>query len=77
MEILIAVIPAAILSFYAGLFLGAVRGEERNFTRGVRFGRKLERQRLNSYRNMGVFKPEYEDLIDLDHELIEGEGQQD
>ena len=71
MEILIAVIPAAMLSFYAGLFLGAVRGEQKHFTRGVKFGRKLERQRLNSYRTMGVFKPEFESIIDLDYQLTE------
>ncbi len=68
MEIIL-LIPVAMLSFYAGLVVGAHRNDKKIFEEGVQFGRRLEKRRLNSFRQMGMFRPECEYLIDVEEQL--------
>ncbi|OMH39251.1 hypothetical protein [Motiliproteus sp. MSK22-1] len=75
MEIIFAVIPVAMLSFYAGLAFGSVSGTTGAFKDGVRFGRHLEKRRLRSYRNLGMFRPECEHMIDTDYQETESESE--
>ena len=66
MEILLVVIPVAMLSFYAGLGFGSMTGTTQAYKEGIRFGRQLEKRRLRSYRTLGMFRPDCEHMIDLD-----------
>jgi len=66
MEIIFVVIPVAMLSFYAGLAFGSVAGTNKAYKEGMQFGRRLEKRQLRSYRNLGMFRPDCEYMIDLD-----------
>lgn len=66
MDIVLVAIPIAMLSFYAGLAVGSVAGTNKAYKEGIRFGRRLEKRRLHSYRNLGMFRPDCEYMIGLD-----------
>lgn len=73
MEVIFVIIPVAMLSFYAGLAFGSVAGTTKAYKEGIRFGRLLEKRRLRSYRNLGMFRPDCEYMIDLDAQQDEME----
>jgi hypothetical protein len=69
MEIILLLIPVAMLSFFLGTLVNAITGDKKAYEEGVQFGRHLEKRKLRSYRKLGLFKPRYKHLIDADDSL--------